>query len=114
MHGVQNFPWKEWELLSATPQSPESKLFAAGLHVEDEVARQQEEHRQAVTMVSDKAARRVMKDATIEMVVHVKRALKGFNNEVKIFQAEIEKIGEARSADMSFLVERLQKLRSGR
>lgn len=109
--GCREFPWREWELLSGQPQSPESKSIAAGGNYDALVAKQMDEDSAGVEAASVQAAGKIMKDATIEVTVHIKRALKGFAAELCTLQVEFERAAEQRATDAELMLQKLEAKR---
>jgi len=110
--GGKKFPWQEWELLSGLPKSKDN-VAAHGKAAEgvkkcrDEFGDAIDEDTEGVNLVAEQAAGAIMKDATIEVTIQIKRALKGVAEELKLLVEAIERTGEARSADTEFLLEKL-------
>lgn len=105
--GCRCFPWREWELLSGQPQSPENKAFMAGLQG-DAIQQKIDEDSAGVEAAANQAAGKIMQDATIEVIVHIRRALKGFAAELCTLQEELERASTQRAEDTELMLQKLE------
>jgi len=103
--GNEKFPYGEWEILSGQPQSEASKMAAAaaayaaakpqGAETEEDI----DEDSAGVQQVADQTALAIMKEATIEVTLSTKRALKGFALELALLQEAVERSEEIRAKE---------------
>jgi hypothetical protein len=111
--GNDKFPYGEWEVLSGQPQSEASKMAAAaaafaaakpqGAETEEDI----DEDSAGVQQVADQTALAIMKEATIEVTLSTKRALKGFALELALLQEAVERSEEIRAKETETLLEKL-------
>merc|ERR1712113_1139424 len=96
--GQKRFPWREWEELANSPRSKESKARA-----EAERSLTEGKEEKAVRMMAESAASAILKDATIEASIQVRRKLAQFSDELKRLQDIVDRTNLARAQDADFL-----------